>query len=234
MLELARSSLGNVDHRAISGQHPIYLWQCLLKHFQACLILRQCNAMRCRLWLLRPHQRMIRPTNIHCHPSTGFAIPCAFQQRDIMPHALKILMRWAWACLPGSCGNYHAACIVMQHATCSQLADKVALLYARLPLTVVADQHVAALTAQLLKAEHVDDVSTWCPVITCLAMEAASALSPTAMSAFGVRDPRFYIKVLRPIKPACHASQAHSYVAPWQQLISYIHLFCMPTLYTLQ
>ena len=64
----------------------------------------------------------------------------------------------------------------------------------RLPLSVVADQHLAALAAQLLKAEHVDDLGSWCPVITCLAMEAAAAVSPTAMAAFGVRDPRFYIK----------------------------------------
>ncbi|KAK9796713.1 hypothetical protein WJX73_010097 [Symbiochloris irregularis] len=65
----------------------------------------------------------------------------------------------------------------------------------RLPLSVVADQHLASLAAQLLKAEHVEDVGAWCPVITFLALEAASAVSPTAMAAFGVRDPRFYIKV---------------------------------------
>ena len=69
----------------------------------------------------------------------------------------------------------------------------------RLPLSVVADQHLAALTAQLLKAEHVEDVGAWCPVITFLAMEAAAAVSPTAMAAFGVRDPRFYIKASSPL-----------------------------------
>ena len=60
---------------------------------------------------------------------------------------------------------------------------------------MVADQHLAALAAQLLKAEHVEEVAVWCPIITFLAMEAAAAVSPTAMAAFGVRDPRFYIKV---------------------------------------
>lgn len=63
---------------------------------------------------------------------------------------------------------------------------------------MVAEQHLAALAAQLLRAEHVDDVGAWCPVLTFLALEAASAVSPTAMAAFGVRDPRFYIKAGHP------------------------------------
>lgn len=35
----------------------------------------------------------------------------------------------------------------------------------------------------------------WQPIITSLALEAAHAVLPSALAAFGVSDPRFYIKV---------------------------------------
>ena len=63
----------------------------------------------------------------------------------------------------------------------------------------VAQKHLAALVGQILVAEGAEDVSLWQPVITRLAIDAAHAVLPSALAAFGVSDPRFYIKVKGPI-----------------------------------
>ena len=65
----------------------------------------------------------------------------------------------------------------------------------RQPFAAASEQHLAALTAQLLASQQVPDVAIWCPIITCLALGAAAAVSPTAMAAQGNQDPAFYIKV---------------------------------------
>lgn len=65
----------------------------------------------------------------------------------------------------------------------------------RQPFAAAAEQHLAALAAQLLAAQRVTDVATWCPIVTCLALGAAAAVSPTAMAAQGTQDPSHYIKV---------------------------------------
>ena len=59
----------------------------------------------------------------------------------------------------------------------------------------VAQQHLAAVVGQILVAEGAEDIETWQPLITKLALDAAHAVLPSAMAAFGVSDPRFYIKV---------------------------------------
>lgn len=59
----------------------------------------------------------------------------------------------------------------------------------------VAQKHLAAVVGQILLAEGAKDVSLWQPIITRLALEAAHAVLPSALAAFGVSDPRFYIKV---------------------------------------
>ncbi|KAL3149135.1 hypothetical protein ABBQ32_001972 [Trebouxia sp. C0010 RCD-2024] len=61
----------------------------------------------------------------------------------------------------------------------------------------VAQQHLAAVVGQILKVEGAQDASVWQPIITRLALEAAYAVLPSALAAFGVSDPRFYIKVKR-------------------------------------
>ena len=59
----------------------------------------------------------------------------------------------------------------------------------------MAQQHLVAVVGQILKAEGAEDASVWQPIITSLALEAAHAVLPSALAAFGVSDPRFYIKV---------------------------------------
>ena len=59
----------------------------------------------------------------------------------------------------------------------------------------VAHKHLAAVVGQILLAEGCKDVSLWQPIITRLALDAAHAFLPSALAAFGVSDPRFYIKV---------------------------------------
>ncbi len=59
----------------------------------------------------------------------------------------------------------------------------------------VAQNHLAAVVGQILLAEGCTDVSLWQPIITRLALDAAHAVLPSALAAFGVSDPRFYIKV---------------------------------------
>lgn len=59
----------------------------------------------------------------------------------------------------------------------------------------VAQTHLAAVVGQILLAEGCKDVSLWQPIITRLALDAAHAVLPSALAAFGVSDPRFYIKV---------------------------------------
>ncbi|KAA6428100.1 MAG: hypothetical protein FRX49_02761, partial [Trebouxia sp. A1-2] len=61
----------------------------------------------------------------------------------------------------------------------------------------VAQTHLAAVVGQILLAEGCKDVSLWQPIITRLALDAAHAVLPSALAAFGVSDPRFYIKVKR-------------------------------------
>ncbi|DBA97431.1 hypothetical protein WJX77_010396 [Trebouxia sp. C0004] len=61
----------------------------------------------------------------------------------------------------------------------------------------VAKKHLAAVVGQVLLAEGCKDVSLWQPIITRLALDAAHAVLPSALAAFGVSDPRFYIKVKR-------------------------------------
>jgi len=65
----------------------------------------------------------------------------------------------------------------------------------------VAQKHLAAVVGQVLLAEGCKDVSLWQPIITRLALDAAHAVLPSALAAFGVSDPRFYIKVS---EPHCH------------------------------
>ncbi|KAK9819645.1 hypothetical protein WJX72_000689 [[Myrmecia] bisecta] len=69
--------------------------------------------------------------------------------------------------------------------------------FLRVALTEVAQRHLAAVVVQLLVAEGVHNVTSWGPAITRLACEAAAAISPPAVAAYGVNDPRFYIKVKR-------------------------------------
>ena len=59
----------------------------------------------------------------------------------------------------------------------------------------VSQQHLAAIVGQLLAGEGINDVAVWQPIITRLATEAAAAVLPSALAAFGVADPRFFIKV---------------------------------------
>ena len=65
----------------------------------------------------------------------------------------------------------------------------------------VAQQHLAAVVRQILVAEGAEDVTVWQPIITKLALEAAHAVLPSALAAFGVSDPRFYIKVASCVSP---------------------------------
>ena len=67
----------------------------------------------------------------------------------------------------------------------------------------VANKHLAAVVAQLLAAEGIQDVATWCPLITQMGQQAAQALSPSAMAAHGVSDPRHYIKVGAAVCKGC-------------------------------
>lgn len=64
--------------------------------------------------------------------------------------------------------------------------------------TDVAQQHLAAVVGQTLKAEGAEDIAVWQPIITRLALDAAYVVLPSALAAFGVSDPRFYIKVCTP------------------------------------
>ena len=59
----------------------------------------------------------------------------------------------------------------------------------------VSQQHLAAVVEQLLIAEGCADVPIWQPIVTKLATEAAASVQPSALAAFGVADPRFFIKV---------------------------------------
>ena len=61
----------------------------------------------------------------------------------------------------------------------------------------VAQHHLAAVVGQILRAEGAGDPALWQPIITRLALEAAYAVLPSALAAFGVSDPRFYIKVCK-------------------------------------
>ena len=60
----------------------------------------------------------------------------------------------------------------------------------------VSQQHLSAVVEQLLSAEGIADVSVWQPIVTKLATEAAASVQPAALAAFGVADPRFFIKVM--------------------------------------
>ena len=62
----------------------------------------------------------------------------------------------------------------------------------------VAQQHLAAVVGQILRAEGAEDPEVWQPIVTRLALETAYAVLPSALAAFGVSDPRFYIKVCKP------------------------------------
>ena len=64
----------------------------------------------------------------------------------------------------------------------------------------VAQQHLAAVVGQILRAEGAEDPALWQPIIIRLALEAAYAVLPSALAAFGVSDPRFYIKVCKPFQ----------------------------------
>lgn len=64
----------------------------------------------------------------------------------------------------------------------------------------VSQQHLSAVVQQLLDAEGIADTLLWQPVVTHLAREAAEYVQPSALAAFGVADPRYYIKV-RPYEP---------------------------------
>lgn len=70
---------------------------------------------------------------------------------------------------------------------------------ARAALAEVAGQHLGLLAAQLLAAYGVGRAASevWAPVVARLATEAAAQLSPSAVTAFGTLDPRFYVKARR-------------------------------------
>ena len=55
-----------------------------------------------------------------------------------------------------------------------------------------------AITASLLRSCGVEDVHRWCPVVTCLAVEAAASISPACVATTGSIDPRSYLKVHAP------------------------------------
>ncbi len=55
----------------------------------------------------------------------------------------------------------------------------------RAPLSEVNHSHLVAVTASLLRSCGVADVHRWCPVVTCLASEAAASISPDAVAASG-------------------------------------------------
>ncbi len=63
------------------------------------------------------------------------------------------------------------------------------------PFEEVAGEQLAATVDQLLVAYNVQEPDVWAPIITRLADEAASMLSPARAVAYGNLDPRFYIKV---------------------------------------
>lgn len=67
----------------------------------------------------------------------------------------------------------------------------------RAPFERVAEAHLGALVAQQLAAEGLvgSAAEAWGPVLVRLAQQAAACLSPTAITANGVIDPRHYIKV---------------------------------------
>lgn len=65
----------------------------------------------------------------------------------------------------------------------------------RAPLDAALQQHLQDVTACLLRAHGVKDASRWCPIVTCLAEEAAASISPDLVSAKGNLDPRVHIKV---------------------------------------
>ena len=46
----------------------------------------------------------------------------------------------------------------------------------------------------------------WEDAVTSLAQEAADALAPSALAAFGVHDPRFYVKVITSLGGNCCAT----------------------------
>jgi hypothetical protein len=60
----------------------------------------------------------------------------------------------------------------------------------------VAEQQLAAMVDQLLMAYGVAEAPVWGPILTRLAEEATTMLSPAQAVAFGNLDPRFYIKVM--------------------------------------
>ena len=75
----------------------------------------------------------------------------------------------------------------------------------------MAQQHLAAVVGQILRAEGAEDPAVWQPIITRLALEAAYAVLPSALAAFGVSDPRFYIKVCNLFTAAyAHAHAQHA------------------------
>lgn len=85
----------------------------------------------------------------------------------------------------------------------------------RLAFGEVASRHLAAVVGQLLAADGVADVAGWVPLVTLLACEAAASLSPAALVACGVSDPRFYVKV--------PPSAAHAAAEPNRQPCSCLH-----------
>jgi len=67
----------------------------------------------------------------------------------------------------------------------------------RAPLSEVNHSHLVAVTATLLRSCGVTDAHRWCPVVACLAVEAANTISPAAVGATGSIDPRGHLKVCR-------------------------------------
>jgi len=59
----------------------------------------------------------------------------------------------------------------------------------------VASRHLRKVVQHLLQAEQPEVQGKWTEAVASLAHEAAMALSPSALAAHGVNDPRFYVKV---------------------------------------
>ena len=112
----------------------------------------------------------------------------------LLPHA-------AWSSALKRCQSKHRDHLLwlrVKRGTIDCFAELSCWGLHRMAFQSVSEQHLAAIAAQLLLAEGIQDVGTWLPIICCLALEAAQSASPSAMVANGNIDPRFYIKVSCP------------------------------------
>ena len=129
-------------------------------------------------------------------------LPCHEQaQQAWADQACGVSDTWGSSLWPSS---YQVSCILQENGQAVTAKGRETMEQPPLNFVVgahreafaaVANKHLAAVVAQLLAAEGIQDVATWCPLITQMGQQAAQALSPSAMAAHGVSDPRHYIKV---------------------------------------